>query len=253
MSPEMPSLKVDRFKQIIGLINAGKRISLGELEDALQVSRITIQRDLVELENRKLIRRFHGGAMSLDYSKDFYDYDLKKSVNIEAKKIIAAKANHLIRDNSCICLDSSSTVYYLTETIFPGNVMAFTCCIDCFKNLTSREDIQVVLAGGRINKKTGTLCGPEAVSLIRKFYFDLAFISAESFIPDRGFFDPHEDEVQMKRAIIECSRKRVMLIDSSKLTETAGIQVCSNDEIDYVVTENPDKSSLRKIFKDKLM
>ncbi len=253
MAPEIPSLKIDRFKKIIALINSDKRVSLATIEKSLHVSRITIQRDLVELENRKLIRRFHGGAMSLDYSRDFYDYDLKKSVNIEAKKAIAAKANRLIQENSFICLDSSSTVSYLSETIFPSNVLAFCCCIDCFKNLSSREDIQVILAGGRINRKSSTLAGPEAVSMIRKFYFDLAFFSAESFIPDRGFFDPHEDEVQMKRAMIECSRKKVMLIDSSKLLEQAGIQICSNDEVDYVVTDKPGNVSLRKIFKEKLL
>ena len=132
-------------------------------------------------------------------------------------------------------------------------MLAFTCSIDCFKNFSSREDIQAILVGGRISRKSSTLSGPEAVRMIRNFNFDISFISAESFVPDRGFFDPHEEEVQMKRAIIECSRKKAMLLDSSKFMEGAGIRICSPDEMDYVITDKPEKSSLRKIFKDKLI
>lgn len=253
MAQAIPSLKVDRFKKIISLINAEKRVSLAEFENILHVSRITIQRDLIELENRKLIRRFHGGAMSFDFSKDLYDFNLKKSINIEAKRVIAAKANRLIQENYHVCLDSSSTVYYLSETIFPTNVLAVTSSIDSFRNLSTREDVQVILAGGRINRTSNTLNGPEAMATIRNFSFDLAFISAEFFIPARGFFDPHRDEAQLKRTIIECSRKKVMLIDSTKLTEGPGIQICSNDEIDYVVTDKPEHPSLKKIFRDKLL
>jgi DeoR/GlpR family transcriptional regulator of sugar metabolism len=89
--------------------------------------------------------------------------------------------------------------------------------------------------------------------MIRNFHFDLAFISSEAFVHGRGFFDPHEEEVEVKRALIESSQKTVMMIDSSKMAPAAGIRVCGNDEIDFVVTDNPKKSPLRKIFKDRLL
>jgi DeoR/GlpR family transcriptional regulator of sugar metabolism len=250
---EIPSLKIDRFKKIINIVNSSKRISLSQLEEMLNASRITIQRDLVELENRKLIRRFHGGAMSLEYSEDLYDHDLKKTVNVAAKKKIAAKAASFITDGLYIGLDASSTVYYLSETIFAGNVLVLTCGIDSFKNLSNRDDIQVVLAGGRMNKKTNTLTGTETIDMIKKFHFDVVFISAESCIPNRGFYDPHEEEVQVKRALIESSNKTIMLIDSTKLSEIRGIKICDIDEIDYVVTDKPEKSGLQKIFKDRVL
>jgi DeoR/GlpR family transcriptional regulator of sugar metabolism len=254
MTPEIPSIKIDRFKKIISTVNSNKRVSLLHLEKLLNVSRITIQRDLVELENRKLLRRFHGGAMSLEYSEDLYDHDLKKSINVAAKKIIAAKAAPLIREGAYIGLDSSSTVYYLSETIFAGNVLVFTCSIDSFKNLLNRDDIQVVLAGGRMHKKTRTLSGPEIIEMIRKFHFDMVFISAESYIPETGFFDHHAEEVQVKRALMESANTTVMLIDSSKVAATAnGIKVCDMAEIDYIVTDKPEKSGLKNIVSSKII
>lgn len=249
---EIPSLKIDRFKKIITIVNSNKRISLLQLEKMLNASRVTIQRDLVELENRKLIRRFHGGAMSLEYSQDFYDHDLKKTMNVAAKRKIAAKAAAFIKEGSYIGLDSSSTVYFLSETLFAGNVLVLTCSIDSFVNLSNRDDIQVVLAGGRMNKKTKTLTGIETIDVIKKFHFDVVFISAESCIPQRGFFDPHEENVLVKRALIDSATTTIMLIDSTKLSDIRGTKVCDIDEIDYVITDKPKKSGLQKIFKDRV-
>jgi DeoR/GlpR family transcriptional regulator of sugar metabolism len=152
-----------------------------------------------------------------------------------------------------VCLDASSTAYYLTETIFPANIFALACSIDGFKNLSGRGDVRAVLAGGRLDPKTATLCGPEMIETIRKIHFDCAFISAEAFVPGRGFFDPHEEEVAVKRALIESSEKTVMMIDASKIAPAAGIRVCSNDEIDWVVTDKPGEVSLRKLFRDRIL
>jgi DeoR family fructose operon transcriptional repressor len=253
MTRNSPPLKVDRLKKILALVNSLKRISLAELEKNLHAPRITVQRDLVELENRKLVRRFHGGAMSIDFSSDLYNYDQKKTVHVEAKKKIASKANRLLQANFAVCLDASSTVYYLSETIFPANILVLTCSIDAFMNLVAREDVQAVLAGGRLDRKTATLCGPEMIDTIRKFHFDLAFISAEAFVVGRGFFDPHEEEVAVKRALIESSEKTVMMLDAAKIAPAAGIRICTNDEIDFVITDTNGESPLKKIFKDRLL
>lgn len=248
-----PLLKVDRHKKILTIVNARKRISLQELEGSLHSSRITVQRDLVELENRNLLRRFHGGAMSIEFSGDVYNYDIKKNVQIEVKKKIAEKANRLLRGNSTICLDGSSTVYYLSETIFPARVIVLACSVDAFRNLSAREDIQAICSGGRLHARGAFLYGPEMLATIRNFHFDIAFISAEAFVPGRGFFDPHEDAVAVKRALIESSEKTVMMIDASKITPAPGIRVCENSAIDTVVTDDPTNPHLRKLFKGRLL
>jgi DeoR/GlpR family transcriptional regulator of sugar metabolism len=95
--------------------------------------------------------------------------------------------------------------------------------------------------------------GPEMISIIKKFHFDCAFISAEAFVSGRGFFDPHEDSVAVKRALIEASDTTIVMIDSSKALAGTGICICENSEVDIVVTDDPDKSPLKKVFKDKLI
>ncbi len=253
MSKMPPELKTDRFRKIVSIVNSNQRVSLADLERQLGASRITVQRDLVELESRSLLRRFHGGAMSIEYSEELYDPDVKKTVNVTAKKRIAAKAAELVKEGFYIGLDSSSTVYYLSEALFAGQVLVLACGVDSYKNLSSRGDIELVLAGGRLNKKTNTLSGYEMVSTIRRFQFDLVFISADSFTADRGFFVAHPGEIEVKRALIESSKKTAMLMDASKICEANGTKVCDVDEVDFVITDSPNRPDLKKVFRDRLM
>ncbi len=246
-------LKIDRLKSIIDKINIKKSISLVDLERTLNVSRVTIQRDLVELENNGLIKRFHGGAMSLDYSNSLYDHGVRKTINVDVKKKIARKAASIIKSGNYVGMDSSSTVYYVSECVLPKNTFVVTCGIDTFENLSKNNSINTILTGGRRNSVTNTLNGPEAIDTIKKFRFDLALISARSFIPGSGFFDPYEDEVQIKKTLIESSAKVAILLDSSKIEKSGGSIVCPESTVDYLIVEDSSNPELKKIFKDRLI
>jgi len=244
-------LKVERLQKILNIVTSKQRVSLLGLEKSLDVSRITIQRDLVELEKHKQLRRFHGGAMSLDYSNRFSDHHMRKTVNIETKKKIACKALDLIKPGDYIGLDSSTTVYYLSEQMLPPNVFVLSCGIDAFNNLSLNNNLTIMLSGGRLKKETNTLVGREAVETIRKIHFNLVFISVEVYVPGKGFFNPYEDEVSMKKALIESSSKTAMLMDASKIGNAGGIKVCDGKDIDYFVTDDPADKIVRKFLKDK--
>lgn len=253
MKAKSSLLKVERFRRILDIVAAKQRVSLSELESFLDVSRITIQRDLVELENRGQLKRFHGGAMSLDYSESLYDHRVRKTINVAAKRKIACKAAKLIKRGIYVGMDSSTTVYYLSEQILPHDVLVLSCGIDSFSSLSSNSSLTVMLSGGRLKRKTNTLVGPEAVEMIKRFSFDLVFVSAETYVPGKGFFNPCEDEVAVKKALIESSSKTAMLIDVSKIGNTGGIKVCSSKEIDYFITDNPSHKIIKKFLGKKAM
>ena len=247
------SLKVDRLRQILDMVNARKRVALSEIEESLSVSRITVQRHLVELEKRGLLKRFHGGAMSLNFMEPLVDHSFRKTLNIQSKRLMAAKASRLIEQGMYIGLDASSTVYYLSEELMVPEVTAVTCGMDTFANLTKKGSVTPVLCGGRLNRDTGNLSGVEAVETLRRFNFDLIFISAEWFDPERGFFDLYEDEILVKRALIAAARKVVMVIDGSKIGARGGMQMCAADEVSLLITDEPSDRRLKNVFKGRLL
>lgn len=233
-------------------VNQNRRIALARLEDLLDASRITIQRDLVELEKLGLLRRFHGGAMSLDFSEELYDYNVRKNINVEKKRRIAQKASSKILPGSYVGMDASSTVYYISECLVPDDVFILTTGIDIFSNLARNSSLRPVLSGGRLNRKTNTLTGPETLNTIRSFRLDMAFISAVSYVPGLGFFDPYEDEVQAKRALIEVAERTVLLLDSTKIAGASGIKVCGSSEVDMLIMDEAGNKELREEFGDRI-
>jgi len=246
-------LKIDRQKKILDIVSTKKSVPLSELEKLLRASRITIQRDLVELEKRDLLKRYHGGASSIEYSDSVYDIKFRKTINVDIKKSIVKKAAALIKPGQYICMDASSTVYYISKEILLRDIFVLTPGMETFSNLAADDSCEAVLSGGRLNKKTNSLTGPEAVATIKKFQFDLAFISAEAYVPGKGFFDPYEDEVDVKKAIIESSTKTAVLIDSLKVRDTGGVKICSSQDIAYLITDDHSNRLFKQDFKGRML
>lgn len=231
----MRMLKVDRHRHILHTLHHEDRLLLSDLEAALGVSRITIQRDLQELEQNGHLKRFHGGAMRTGYTPDSVDHHDRMQINRAEKRRVARQAVTLIAPDSFVALDSSSTTYYMSEELFPPQVRVVTTDIDAFRNLTDQSHVDVVLTGGHLHSRTRTLIGPEAISVVRQFRFDAFFFSVYAIGPD-GLYDAHEDDAAIKAEFMERAKQRIVLLDSSKFRPTRGAKVCGIHDIDTLIT-----------------
>lgn len=245
--------KIDRQRIILNILSDKTTITLIELENNLNCSRITIQRDLVELEDKGLLKRVHGGATLKSFDLANYGHDKRLLIQSDKKKKIAEKVISLIRSDMYIFLDASSTSYFLSERIFPDNVRVVTSGIDTFLNLYENKNIQVVLTGGRINPLNRTLVGPEAISIINQFHFNITFFSADSIIKNKGIYSSDEEAAAVASAGIDHSDKRVLLFDSSKVYVNGGAKVCDIDVIDNIVTDDVKNPHILSIFKGKII
>ncbi len=245
--------KTERHRTILNLLPEKESITLKELENHLYCSRITIQRDLVELESKGLLNRVHGGATINNFNLANYGHDKRLLIQSDKKKKIAKKAISLIKSDMYIFLDASSTSYFLSEHIFPDNVRVVTSGIDTFLNLQKNKNIQSILTGGRINPLNRTLVGPEAISVINQFHFNIVFFSADSIIEHKGVFSSDEEAAAISSAGIKNSDKKIFLFDSSKVHIQGGAKVCNLDAVDTIVTDDVENPYILKLFKGKIL
>lgn len=245
--------KTERHRTILNLLPEKTSITLKELENHLYCSRITIQRDLVELESKGLLNRVHGGATLKNFDLANYGHDKRLLIQSDKKKKIAKKAISLIKADMYIFLDASSTSYFLSEHIFPDNVRIITSGIDTFLNLQKNKNIQSILTGGRINPLNRTLVGPEAISVINQFHFNIAFFSADSIIEDKGVYSSDEEAAAISSAGIKNSDKKIFLFDSSKVHIHGGAKVCNLDTVDTIVTDDVENPYILKLFEGKIL
>lgn len=245
--------KTERHRTILNLLPEKTSITLKELENHLYCSRITIQRDLVELESKGLLNRVHGGATLKNFDLANYGHDKRLLIQSDKKKKIAKKAISLIKSNMYIFLDASSTSYFLSEHIFPDNVRIITSGIDTFLNLQKNKNIQSILTGGRINPLNRTLVGPEAISVINQFHFNIVFFSADSIIENKGVYSSDEEAAAISSAGIKNSDKKIFLFDSSKVHIHGGAKVCNLDTVDTIVTDDVKNPYILKLFEGKIL
>ena len=246
-------LKTKRQRTILNLLTDKGTITLKELEEKLSCSRITIQRDLVALEEKGLLDRVHGGATTKEYNLASHDHHNRLLIHTNKKKKICRKAVTLIEPNTIIFMDASSTVFFMSEYVFPEKVRAVTTGYDTFLALQKIYKIQPILTGGRINPDNRTLVGPEAVHTAKQFYFDAVFISADSVIENQGVYSSDSETAEISSLVIRQTNKVFLLFDSSKEKNRQGAKVCRIGEITKLITDEPDNQYLKKLFKGNIL
>jgi DeoR family transcriptional regulator, L-fucose operon activator len=229
-------LKYDRHRMILDEMQKLGSVKYSELVKIIPASKITIQRDLIELEEQKKLLRVHGGAV---LSKDAFAPRLKitrEYENVEIKKKLAKKAVEFIHPDDTVGIDASTTCEYIAEFMPDFPIMVVTASIDSFLSLTKKQNIIPILTGGKYSRDTQNLVGNFTVETIKKFSFSMLFLSASGLDPLRGTLEYGFDDYMVKSAFIGVSEKIILLLDSSKINRTQGIFTCPIGKINKIVT-----------------
>ncbi len=246
-------LKYERHRLIIDELQRVGSIKLSDLNNIVPSSRITIQRDLIELAEQNKLIRVHGGAV---LSKNSLPPRLKvarEHENIEIKQRLAKSAVELIQPDDTIGIDASTTCEYIAEYMPDYPMIVVTASIDSFQNLTKKNNIIPILTGGKYSRDTQNLVGNFTVEIIKKFSFSILFLSASALDPTKGTFEFGFDDYMVKSAFISVSERIILLLDSSKINKTQGIFTCPIDRVHKIVTDGKNDISWPQELHDKLI
>ena len=103
----------DRQSKLIKLVNLHQKIEVSKLAELLDVSQVTIRKDLDSLEKEGLLSREHGYALI----KNANDINTRLTINYEKKLEIATKAAEMVNNGETVMLESGSTVALLAEQL----------------------------------------------------------------------------------------------------------------------------------------
>lgn len=225
-------VKDSRKEEILQLINALGNVSVQELSEKTFASPSTVRRDLDKLEKQGLIRRHHGGAESVLSLRP--PQIIRHQYNQKEKKQIAEKAAELIKPESCIFIDASTTVQYIIPFLAGiKNLTVYTNGADTAIGLASTK-INTVCTGGKLLSESMAYVGTTAIDAINKVFFDATFFSSAGF-DDNVISDWSEEETALRRAVIAQSKKKYFLADNSKRDKRFTYTVCRVSEIDEII------------------
>lgn len=250
----------DRQKSILDIIDENGDVTLNQLSQAFSdVSVMTLRRDLLQLEQQGHVLRNKGGAVSLkmltEHSQipgEENEYGLRARANISAKKTIAEKALSLIKKGCSIYLDAGSTIMALARIMPNEHFNIITNATNVAQELIERTNTSVVILGGNLNRNTLSVSGPSAIKSIDRINIEMAFMSASAFTLDTGFTVSNVYEAELKRKVINKAKKRIMLMDTSKIGKDLMYTLAEFEDIDVLITEQDTlPSDIRKIAKAK--
>ncbi len=233
----------DRLNKIKKLIQEHKSISIETLVAKLNVSKDTIRRDLIKLEQENGIRRTHGGAMINNRDALIYDYNQRSSTLSNIKDKIAQKGAELIKNNTSVILDSSTTVEAIIPYLNDKNTLAITNSLTNANLLAKQKNNEIKILPGQLNKEQLFLFGSETIQKLSEYRVDYVLLGVFA-ISENGLFIHTEEEGLVKRQMIKQGTTVIALADHTKFNTTGFFKVCDLSFIDYLVTDEKPNEDL---------
>ena len=242
-------LKEERWQTILNEVAIHNRVLLTDIAEKLDVSIDTVRRDVKELDSENKLRKVHGGAISLGYTN--ITTSNANVYALEEKIAIARKAVGLIRNNSVIFIDGGTTCLELARLI-PEELQltCFTVSLPVAMQLQSKPNVRIIFIGGEIDPEAQISIGASTVLNLSEITVDYGFIGTGYVDSLHGLTDFDWDIVQVKKAIVNASKKTVLLCISEKLNSQHRYKTCDINAVNTMITELDPENNLLNLFRN---
>jgi DeoR family fructose operon transcriptional repressor len=231
-------LQHDRQREIYMLALRQGSVDVADLASRYGVTTETIRRDLTGMQNRKLLRRVHGGAVPVERMNHEPMVEARDMVNAEEKLRIATAAVAEVPERGSVIIDSGSTGQRLAE-VFPveRDVHVVTNSLLTALTLSRRGLHDLTVLGGAVRTKRHAMVDDTTRAELQHMAIDVLFFSCDGLSFQHGLTTPYREEHTIKRAMIERSRRVVAMVDHSKFGNVQMFSFAAFDEIDVLVTD----------------
>jgi len=237
---------MERYRSIVERVRGKGRASVNDLADHLEVAPETIRRDLSYLEKQGLVQRVHGGAIPVWLEPTV---DLKNSIQQAEKLRIAKAVVSLLPDNGTVILDAGTTTAQIIPVI-PDHVRlrVITNSPDHAVALMEKENIEIIVAGGRLRKATRACVDQWAIDTFEGIVADLAIVATNGISLARGLTTPEPAEAAVKIAMLRSAKKKIVVADNTKFTQDHFAKFGDIKDLDLIITdESVDQGAVAQI------
>ena len=237
------SKKDERLNNLIEILKRQKGVPIKELALLLNVSEMTIRRDLDTLKANNIVLNIPGAAVlnvSHDYMGGDDRYQLSQAIqsHIDEKERIGRYAASLIHQDDCVIIDNGSTVEHLAANIDKMTRMTvFTCNLNILNMICNNPNISIIFGGGYYHPDTTLFESPENIMLIKNVRATKVFATVAGVHDKMGITCMNNYELEVKQTIIQSGAEKILLVDSSKFGKIKPCFLTDIDIFDRVITD----------------
>ncbi|TPE41048.1 DeoR/GlpR family DNA-binding transcription regulator [Pontibacter mangrovi] len=228
----------ERHQKIISRLQQEGKVNVADLCTDMDVSSVTIRKDLKLLEDKGLLFRTHGGAtLHNPYTTD-RSVNEKEKIQSAEKMLIGTAAAKLLEPNDSILIASGTTVLALAKNIQPkGSLSVITSALNVALELIRHPEVEVIQLGGLVRKSSSSVTGPYAEGILADFSFSKLFLGVDGIDMEFGLTTTNVMEAHLNRQMIKVAQKTIVLADSTKFGKRGFGKICGFEDIDQIITD----------------
>ncbi len=234
----------NRQSKILELLEKEKKVEVSSLSRKLEVSQVTIRKDLDALEKSGVVKREHGYATLNDSD----DINLRLAYKYELKKRIARAAAGLVRDGQTVMIESGSCCALLAEELMETkkDITIITNSAFIANYIRKSGNGSIILLGGQYQPESQVMVGPLVQKCAENFFVDILFVGTDGYIPNRGFTGNDFMRAQAVRDLSGQARHVAIVTDSGKFEKTGVVALVDIQQITYVITDTDIPNSAKE-------
>ena len=227
----------NRQKEILEILHAGGRVTVGELSRKLFVSEMTVRRDLAEMERCGFLYRYRGGAVPR-YSTGEMPISERLLLDKGEKAALAARCTEYLSDGVTVFIDSSSTCQFIIPHV--AEFKDTKILTNSVKALLTASELHIPchLIGGEYYEQDMCLVGSFAEESAKNFNVDVAFFTTAAYSEEDGVISDFDiKQTAIRKAIMKNSKTNIFLFEKKKCHKKLLFTLCRTDEATAIITE----------------
>jgi len=245
-----------RTNYLLNRLSIDGFVNIKDLSKKLEVSEMTIRRDLRELSKKNMVTLIPGGAIlkrntTVEKDEEKYLIQTAESLMLEEKIKISRKAASLVESDDVIIIDTGSTTENLPKFIPEKIPLTIICyALNILFNVYKNNNWKLVFPGGYFHSNTLMFESPEGIEIIRRIRANKAFISAAGVSEKLGVTCATDYEKETKKTVIESSDTKILLVDSSKFGKVKISHFADLSDFDIIITDTGISKEFVDIIKN---
>lgn len=229
----------DRHEQLIALLKERGYCSVVEMSQLLNVSQMTIRRDLHLLHENQIVEMTYGGAHFIASEQSEPTFDIRTHEYLAAKQAIGKRAAELfIEAGDVIGIDSGSTALEVAQNLPDVPLTVVTQSLAAANIVAQNKKHQLIMLGGVLQPDSNYFYGPQAIAALHTLYINKFFLATSGLIIPDGLSSSYLSDAEIKQALISSSRRVILCMDSSKIGRIFLARFAALDTIDTLVIDD---------------
>ncbi|CDO04756.1 Glycerol-3-phosphate regulon repressor [Oceanobacillus picturae] len=234
---------------ILEKVKVNGEVNSKDLAEELNVSLMTINRDLKALSENGELELVYGGAVYKKTNLSEYPMTIKREVNAYGKKLIGEYCKRLVKPYSSIFIETGTTTLAVAHEIFrTRNCTFYSNSLMVLSTLSKHKDISLFSVPGEYRDLSQGFLGVQTIDYIKDFQFDLVFVGTEGITLEHGVTLPDEVDAFTKKAIINQAKQVVLVADKTKFGLSHLYKAGEVKDFDIIITDLPkDHESFKEM------